>query len=228
MINTVVFDVDETLVDLRPAVTGALETVLAELRRLTPAARRLTLDDMAADWTAAFAADPSAPVTSIRRAALARSLDRVGLPDELDRIADIFFTRRYELSRPYADTLPALDRLRRRYAIGLATNGNSRADRCGLRGQFSFEVYAHVDGLPKKPDQRFYDAVLTAAGVADAGRVVYVGDSIPHDVVGPQAAGLRAIWLNRRGESCPVEVRPDAQVTTLAQLPDALADLFSI
>lgn len=32
-----VFDVDETLVDLRPAVTGALRTVLAELRQLTPA-----------------------------------------------------------------------------------------------------------------------------------------------------------------------------------------------
>lgn len=226
MITTVVFDVDETLVDLRPAVTGALRTVLAELRRLTPRAAELTIDDFETDWAVAFAADPSAPVTRIRRAALARSLDRVGLPDELDRVADLFFARRYELSRPYADTLPALDRLRRRYAVGLATNGNSRADRCGLRGQFAFEVYAHVDGLPKKPDQRFYSAVLTAAGAVRADRVVYVGDSLAHDVVGPQAAGLRAVWLNRRGESCPPEVCPDAQVTTLAQLPDALADLF--
>ncbi|WP_326549739.1 HAD family hydrolase [Micromonospora sp. NBC_01813] len=225
MITTVVFDVDETLVDLRPAVTGALRTVLAELRQLTPRAAELTLDDMADDWAAAFADDPSAPVMSIRRAALARSVARVGLPHELDRITDIFFARRFALSRPYADTLPALGQLRRRYAVGLATNGNSRADRCGLRGQFAFEVYAHVDGLPKKPDQRFYAAVLTAAD-ASADRVVYVGDSIPHDVVGPQSAGLRAIWLNRRGESCPPEVCPDAQVTTLAQLPAALADLF--
>ncbi|MFY1696352.1 MULTISPECIES: HAD family hydrolase [unclassified Solwaraspora] len=226
MITTVVFDVDETLVDLRPAVTGALRTVLAELRQLTPRAADLTLDDMAEDWDLAFAADPSAPVMSIRRAALARSVARVGLPHELDRITDIFFARRFELSRPYADTLPALSQLRRRYAVGLATNGNSRADRCGLRGQFAFEVYAHVDGLPKKPDQRFYGAVLAAAGATRADRVVYVGDSIAHDVVGPQAAGLRAIWLNRRGESCPPQVCPDAQVTTLAQLPDALADLF--
>ncbi|WP_123605927.1 HAD family hydrolase [Micromonospora sp. Llam0] len=226
MITTVVFDADETLVDLRPAVTGALQTVLTELRRLTPRAAELTLGDMADDWAAAFAADPSAPVMQIRRGALARSLDRVGLPEQLDRITGIFFERRFALSRPYADTLPALDRLRRRYAVGLATNGNSRADRCGLRGQFAFEVYAHVDGLPKKPDQRFYDAVLTAAGVSAADRVVYVGDSIPHDVVGPQTAGLRAVWLNRRGESCPAEVCPDAQITSLAQLPDALADLF--
>ncbi|MFY1634545.1 HAD family hydrolase [Solwaraspora sp. WMMB335] len=225
MITTVVFDVDETLVDLRPAVTGALETVLAELRRLTPRADDLTLADFEADWAVAFAADPAAPVTRIRRAALARSLDRIDLPDELDRIAELFFTRRYALSRPFADTLPALARLRRRYAIGLATNGNSRADRCGLRGQFSFEVYAHVGGLPKKPDRRFYDAVLTAAGATAADRVVYVGDSIPHDVLGPQAAGLRAIWLNRSGVPRPREARPDGEISSLADLPDAVADL---
>ena len=43
MITTVVFDADETLIDLRPAVRGALTAVPDQLRRLTPAAAALTL-----------------------------------------------------------------------------------------------------------------------------------------------------------------------------------------
>jgi FMN phosphatase YigB (HAD superfamily) len=55
--------------------------------------------------------------------------------------------------------------------------------------------------------------------------VVYVGDSLAHDVLGAQAAGLRAVWLNRSGEPRPDGVRPDAEVRTLAELPVALARL---
>jgi phosphoglycolate phosphatase-like HAD superfamily hydrolase len=77
-VTTVVFDADETLVDLRPAVTGALGAVLAEMRRLAPAAEALTVDDLAEDWPPVFAAMRAAPTPDIRRAALARSLARVG------------------------------------------------------------------------------------------------------------------------------------------------------
>jgi hypothetical protein len=53
--------------------------------------------------------------------------------------------------------------------------------------------------------------------------IAYVGDSPAHYVEGPQRAGLRGIWLNRLGLPCPPRVRPDAEVSTLADLPAALA-----
>lgn len=219
-----VFDADETLVDLRPAVTGGLIAVLEEMWRSTPLAANVTLADLESDWGAVFGGLASAPVTEIRRAALARSLARAGLDAELDRIAELFFARRFELTRPYADALPVLRQLRRTYTVGFATNGNSRAERCGLAGEFAFEIYAHIGGVPKKPDPGFYAAVLAAAGV-DAATVVYVGDSPEHDVAAAQAAGLRAIWLNRRGAPVPDQLWPDAQVRSLADLPAAIAAL---
>jgi putative hydrolase of the HAD superfamily len=225
--TTVVFDADETLIDLRPAVEGGLVAVLAEMRRLTPAAAEVTLADLRSDWTAVFDAMAAQPVMEIRRAALARSLARAGLAAELPRIAELFFAERFALTRPFADALPALAALRRSYAIGFATNGNSRADRCGLAGQFAFEVYAHVDGVPKKPAPGFYAAVLRIAGGSPES-VVYVGDSPAHDVLGAQAAGLRAVWLNRSGGPCPDGVHPDAEVRTLAELPGVLARLLQV
>ncbi|MFG1870117.1 HAD family hydrolase [Micromonospora arborensis] len=227
MLTTVVFDADETLLDLRPAVTGGLEAVLDEMRRRTPAAAQVTLAELDSDWDTVFGDLSAAPVAEIRRAALARSLARAGLDDHLDELAAIFFARRFALTRPFSDVPPALAALRTRYTLGFATNGNSRAERCGLAGEFAFEVYAHEDGLPKKPAPEFYAAVVAAAGVP-AGQIVYVGDSWEHDVVAPQRAGLRSVWLNRRGLPRPAGCTPDAEVSTMADLPTALADLADV
>ncbi|MFC6015399.1 HAD family hydrolase [Plantactinospora solaniradicis] len=221
MVTTVVFDADETLLDLRPAVTGGLVAVLAEMRRLTPAAQEVSLADVEGDWDAVYDDLADEPVIRIRRAALARSLARAGLADELDRMAELFFARRFALTRPFADTLPALGHLRRSYVLGFATNGNSRAERCGLAAEFSFEIYAHVRGVPKKPSPAFFAAVLAAAGAAPSS-VVHVGDSPDKDVQAAQEAGLRAVWLNRQGLPRPRGLRPDAEVRSLAELPSVL------
>lgn len=222
MLTTVVFDADHTLLDLDPAVHGGLIAVLAELRRLTPAADDVSVADLRADFAALFAARPADSIVEIRRAAFVRSLDRVGLAGEADRILELFFARRFALTRPFDDALPALAALRRSYTLGYATNGNSRADRCGLAAQFSFEIYAHQGGVPKKPAPAFFAAVASAA-TADPAALVYVGDSPEHDVRAPQAAGLRAVWLNRDGRPRPAGLRPDAEIRSLAELPAVLA-----
>ncbi|MDW5325468.1 HAD family hydrolase [Plantactinospora sp. KLBMP9567] len=220
-VRTVVFDADETLVDLRTAVTGALVAVLAEMRRLTPAAQDVTLAQIEGDWDAVYADHAGEPVTRVRRAALARSLARVGLTAELEPIAELYFARRFALTRPFTDTLPALGVLRRSYTLGFATNGNSRPDRCGLAAEFAFEIYAHVGGVPKKPAPEFYAAVLAAAGVPPSS-VAHVGDSPGKDVEAAQVAGLRAVWLNRAGLDRPAGLRPDAEIRSLAELPAVL------
>jgi putative hydrolase of the HAD superfamily len=221
MVSVVVFDADETLLDLRPAVTTSLLAVLEEMRRLSPAAAAVSLGDLESDWAAVWAADCAAPVQEIRRLGLARSLARAGLDAEIDRVLDLFFAHRFALTRPFSDVLPALAELRRHFVLGYATNGNSRTERCGLAGEFTFELYAHENGLPKKPAPEFYAAVVAAAGVCPS-EVLYVGDNLDHDVVGAQLAGLRAVWLNRTGAQCPAGVRPDAEVTTLAELLDVI------
>ncbi|MEU7754584.1 HAD family hydrolase [Micromonospora sp. NPDC049101] len=224
MLTTVVFDADETLLDLRPAVTGGLVAVLDEMRRRAPAASEVTLAELESDWGAVFGDLRAAPVAEIRRAALARSLARAGLNDHLDEVVALFFARRFALTRPFPDVPAALAALRSRYTLGFATNGNSRTERCGLAGEFAFEVYAHDNGLPKKPAPEFYAAVVAAAGVP-AEQIVYVGDSWEHDVVAPRRVGLRSVWLNRHGLPRPGDFMPDAEVSSLADLPAALADL---
>jgi putative hydrolase of the HAD superfamily len=228
VVSTVVFDADETLVDLRPAVLGAMRVVLDEMRRLTPAAAELTVADLDADWSAAFRRMRAEPVTLIRREALARTLARAGLDSELDRIADLYFAHRFAAIRLYHGVPELLSELGRSYVLGLGTNGNSHAARVGLAGVFAFEICAHVDGVPKKPAAGFFDAVIAAAG-SPPGSLVHVGDNWEHDVVGAAAAGLRTIWLNRSGVPRPAapDATPDAEIGSLADLPAALRVIHS-
>lgn len=221
VITTVVFDADETLLDLRPAVRAGLRAVLARLRRMTPAAAEVSIEDLEADWARVFAADPRRPVAEIRRAALARSLARAGSDSHLDQLLDLFFATRFALTRPYPDVLATLAVLRRSYRIGLATNGNSEARRCGLGGQFDFEVYADQGGVPKKPAAGFFGAVLAAAG-APAHAVVHVGDNLALDVIAAQAVGLRGVWLNRTGAAVAPDAEPNLSIVGLQELPAAL------
>ncbi|WP_144128259.1 HAD family hydrolase [Catellatospora sichuanensis] len=223
MIKAVVFDADETLLDLRPAIDYALDQVLGNLRRLDPdlAVTREHLQD---DWRVVFAEGPEAPVPHIRRESMRRTLARFGLEQHLDHHYELFFHCRYRATKPFPDALATLAELRESYLLGYATNGNSTADRCGLGGEFAFELYAHQDGLPKKPAPEFFATVVSATGVKPD-EIVYVGDNYHHDVAAPAAAGMRTAWVNRGGRELPGPVVPDLVVERLAQLPGGLAGL---
>lgn len=214
MITTVAFDADHTLVDLSPAVRAGLAAVAAETG--------VDAAVLKADADAHWAATPHLPAREIRIASLRQSLTRVGREASLDEMVDLFFRIRYSLSRPFPGTLETLAKLRTDYALGYATNANSRAELCGLGGEFAFEIYALQGGVPKKPAAGFFHAVLAAAA-ARPEQVVYVGDTYAHDVVGAAAVGLRTVWLNRSGGPVPGDVVPDAEIADLAELPALLA-----
>jgi putative hydrolase of the HAD superfamily len=54
---------------------------------------------------------------------------------------------------------------------------------------------------------------------------VAIGDSIERDLLGARNAGLRSIWVNRRAEIAPAELRPAIEIHTLNELPQALMHL---
>jgi len=67
-----------------------------------------------------------------------------------------------------------------------------------------------------KPDPRVFETALERSGLAP-GEVLHVGDSPKNDIQGARAAGIRAILLDRSGESAP------DRIASLAELPALLS-----
>ena len=162
------------------------------------------------------------------RAAWSRAQADHGVDDApAAALAETFPRERGARHMAFADAAPLLRTLQGRYCLAVLTNGTPAQQRAKLHGSgladyFETVVVSGEVGVGK-PDPRVFGAALAALDVAPS-TAVMVGDSIERDVVGAQAAGLHAVWLNRSGmDYHPGEHEPPAQqLTALSQLPAAL------
>jgi putative hydrolase of the HAD superfamily len=125
----------------------------------------------------------------------------------------------------FADALPALDRLRGRYALGLITNGapdiqRDKLARSGMEPYFPVVAVSGEAGVAK-PDPVIFARTLEALEVAPA-EAVMVGDSPDADMLGANRAGVRAIWLRRESQPLTAGAQPDATIASLDELDDLL------
>lgn len=130
------------------------------------------------------------------------------------------------------DTHAALQALREQgYQLGLISNANDDrdveilVDINQLRQYFDLVLISAAVGL-RKPHPQLFDIALDHYGVNPA-RAVMVGDTLNADILGAHHAGMKGIWITRRAADPRPgeleEIRPDAVINTLAELPELLA-----
>lgn len=82
-----------------------------------------------------------------------------------------------------------------------------------------------------KPDTRIFELALAKAAL-EPHEVIYVGDSLHHDVAGAHAAGMRAVHLVDQAVPTPLaagleaDTRPDARIERLSDLLAIVDDGF--
>lgn len=227
MISVVSFDLDETLWAFMPMMEGALEATVGELVRRRPGCADITVAEL--HRVRAEVGDElegtyeELRMESFRRVLAARGVNDPDLPRWM---VDTWMAARLDTVRLHDDVEPALAELERRgYRLGAITNGNFPLDKHGLAERMAFIVHAERTGNLKPAPEPFELALQLSGG--DSRRWVHVGDSIESDVLGAQAFGLRAVWINRRGAELPEGVRPDAELPSLQGLAGVVERLLA-
>jgi putative hydrolase of the HAD superfamily len=208
-VDGVLFDIDDTLVDLEQAMGHTLRSIP------DPALDHLGDDDWVR-YKALFTADPqrhydrflAGEVTfeeqRVHRVRHARS----GFTREpfLGAVADAW-VRAYEETLPlhfraYDDVVPLLDELDARGVPYGAVSNNvhdyqrAKLDRAGL-GRIAALVGIDTVGVAK-PEPAIYREGARLIG-AEPAHTLYVGDNRLIDAVGARSAGLLGVWLDRSG-----------------------------
>ncbi|MCX7838642.1 MAG: HAD-IA family hydrolase [Anaerolineae bacterium] len=127
---------------------------------------------------------------------------RLGVLDDVTREVTEIRTRfqRGEFETLYDDVVPTLDALRAQgKQLGILSNFSPNLEdvlrALRIHAYFSFFIVSGIVGV-EKPDARIFDLMVHAARVPRH-EIVYIGDSVFHDVQGARVAGLAAILLDR-------------------------------
>jgi 2-haloacid dehalogenase/putative hydrolase of the HAD superfamily len=141
---------------------------------------------------------------------------RLGLPIEAER--ETFLVDSLPHWQPFADTNAALERLSRRYRLGILSNVDDdllAATRNHFTVEFDLILTAEQVGSYKPARGHFLEARRRAGG----SRWLHAAQSYFHDVVPARALNIPVAWVNRQQE--PPNVGgplPDIEVSNLDEL----------
>ena len=226
-IQALLLDLDDTLVDHRGAADRGLRAWLTGMGLAQSPAE---LEDHVERWFVLEARHyeraqrRELTYTEQRRVRIRAFLPGWDLAD--DALADdVFagFLGCYQAAwRAFDDAAAVIDRARRAgLAVGILTNGDEtiQTDKLRRTGLLRDDVPVFASSaLPAaKPDPRAYLTACDRLGVAPAATLM-VGDSLRHDVVGAQRAGLQARLLDRHGRYDGPQ--PGAEVRTVRSLAE--------
>lgn len=226
LIKAISIDLDDTLWPIWPTIAKAEEAVLQWLKAHAPQTAE-RLDNVATvralrEEITALCPDLASDVAALRRESIRLALTRSGDDPALAEPAfEVFFAARQQVEF-FADALPALEFLARRWPVVALSNGNANVRSIGIARHFHAALSATDSGMAK-PEARFFHAAARAARV-EPHEVLHIGDDALLDVRGAMDAGMHAAWLNRAG-SAWLHGGPAPQITvaSLAELCEGLA-----
>jgi FMN hydrolase / 5-amino-6-(5-phospho-D-ribitylamino)uracil phosphatase len=208
-IEAVVLDLDDTLWPIAPVINRAEKALARWIVDNAPTvAAQWDVNTLKLLRASLVAANPRLKndVMGLRRGTIAAAFADAGAPPEQAEEAFEFFRGERQKVEFYPDAMPALERLRRRYRLGVISNGFADVNAIGIGGHFDAVVSAHEVGI-SKPDPRIFEAFVERMGLAP-GAMIYVGDDPANDVLAPQAAGFHSAWINRAGHTWPEDMNP--------------------
>jgi 2-haloalkanoic acid dehalogenase type II len=224
-IKAISFDGDQTLWDFQKVMRYSLSYVMIELEKADPvAASRLNINIMI-EIRNRVSEELQGKITNLealRLEAFKQTLKEVGRPDDTlaNNLNEVYLKHRFEDIELYEDVLPALQTLKKKYSLGLLSNGNSYPERCGLDGMFRFIVFSQDHGVAK-PDPMFYQIAVEKSGFSKE-ELLHIGDSLENDVIGASNAGIMSVWLNRQHQKQEPGISINYEIHSLLELPELL------
>ena len=205
MYKSIFIDIDDTLLDYVPCCREAYDTAMPDhpehFQLFFDIAGRLFSEAKHGKHTIAEVMDlyPKEFMASI------------GYPQESVEP----FTRAFRAAWGKTHTLvpeakEMLDALKSKgYRLFAASNSfahlqRSRLEQAGILHYFE-DTYISMDIGYDKPDVRFFEEALRRSGLQPS-EVLMIGDSMTTDILGAQAAGIEALFFDRRGNASLLEL----------------------
>jgi len=228
MIRTILFDLDDTLLDFKRAEAEALEKALRQMG-LTPTPHVISRYSIINQQQWQLLEDK----VLTRDEVLVRRFDL--LFQEFSLTADAEKTQRlyHALLAEGAYYLPGaeelLQALYEKYDLYAVSNGTAavqdpRIEKTGI-GRYFKDIFISERVGVDKPDVRFFDRCFARIPGFKKEEAVIIGDSLTSDIRGGNNAGIRTCWFNPHHMPQKPGVHVDNEVDALDKIPALIKSL---
>jgi putative hydrolase of the HAD superfamily len=215
IINTLIFDLDNTLIDRNAALRLGMQVLLKTSGYAEPE-RQTVLDDIMQydNWG-----------YTNRDEFCSWFLHKYGkgefgklTPEAFLKVIQVMIVQRI---KPNIEVNTILHSLNNHYQLVLATNGGSNIQRAKLR-QAELESFFQPEAIfisgemdCEKPDPVFFQKIIQMLQL-HPGSTMVIGDNLIHDIQAASACGLRTCWVSH-GRKNETAIRPHQVITNIME-----------
>ena len=225
MIKTILFDLDDTLLDFHRSETAAIGNTLRHFGIEPTAAviARYSAINLA-HWERLERGEITRDEVLTRRFSLLFAKLGVNCSPGKAQVCYEELLSRQHFLLPGAVAL--LDELKQDYTLAVVSNGTAvvqdrRLRESGLLPYFKYIFISQRLGYDK-PSAAFFDACFAAMPGVNREECLIVGDSLTSDMLGGRNAGIRTCWYNPRGKLRRADIPVDCELRRLEELPELL------
>ena len=223
MINTILWDVDGTLLDFIAAEKAAIKTLFKEFN----------LGECSDEMIKRYSEINKSYWQRLERGEITKQEVLVGRFKEffasegLDSSIAEDFNSLYQLRLGdtivyHDDSLEIIRSLRGRARQYVVSNGTVEAQSKKLHlsglGELMDGIFLSEHIGIEKPNIEFFDKVFEEIEPADRSSIMIVGDSLTSDIQGGNNAGIITCWYNPQGDKAPDKYRIDYEISDLHQI----------
>ena len=225
MIDTILFDLDNTLLDFSKAEKEALSNALKKLD-IVPTKEVIALFSQINQEQWRLLEQKKITREQVKQGRFSLLFQRLGLsrsPQEAARI----YESALSMEHPLMDGAWALlSRLFGQYRLYAVTNGTasvqkSRLKASGIEPYFQ-DVFISEEIGVNKPDALYFSRCFAQIPSFLPAQAVIVGDSLTSDIQGGKNAGIRTIWFHPDSQPGRPDIVPDYEIRKLSELPSLL------
>lgn len=228
MIRTVLFDLDDTLLDFHKAEAIALRQTLIELN-LEPEETTITRysEINAAQWRLLEEGKLTREQVLTRRFAIL--FEELGVERSSAQAKEIY-EHLLGVGHYFIPGAPeVLEALAPDYDLYLVSNGTatvqeSRLESAGIKPYFKDIFISQLVGFDK-PQKEFFDRCFAQIPNFSREEAIIVGDSLTSDMRGGLNAGIRTCWFNPHQKPRREDIPVDYEIAALSELPALLTEL---
>ena len=209
MINTLIFDLDRTLLNLKDSERIAIRYMFENFFTSSVTFETFfTVYQKHNEYWWDKKSKYEASETEVKEYRFRDTLNELSVQTELTtkEISELYFKHAQHYWALYKDASSVLEYCSKHYQLGMITNGftrtqNVKLDLLNIRHYFKFIGLSEEIGY-SKPDPKIYEYTLNQLGV-NAEHAVYIGDDYTSDILGSKNAGLTPIWFNEERKANP-------------------------